>query len=50
MILQDKLTGYDSELRNYLVRGFTYGFTIGCLDLPVHFDINMCNLKSADDY
>ena len=48
-ILQDKLTGYDSELRNYLVRGFTYGFTIGCLDLPVHFDINMCNLKSADD-
>ena len=50
MILQDKLTGYDSELRNYLVRWFTYGFTIGCLDLPVHFDINMCNLKSADDY
>ena len=50
MILQDKLTGYDSELRNYLVRWLTYGFTIGCLDLPVHFDINMCNLKSADDY
>ena len=38
----------DSELRNYLVHGFTYGFTIGCLNLPVHFDIN--NLKSADEY
>ena len=44
------MTGYDSELGQYLVHGFTYGFTIGCLDLPVHFDINMCNLKSADEY
>ena len=25
-------------------------FTIGCLDLPVHFDTNMCNLKPADEY
>ena len=42
--------GYDSELRNYLVHGFTHGFTIGCLDLPVQLDMNMCNLISADDY
>ena len=42
--------GYDSELCNYLVYGFTRGFTIGCLDLPIQFDMNMCNLNSADDY
>lgn len=49
-VLHERLTGYDSDLRKYLVHGFSYGFKIGCFDLPTQFDVNVCNLKSADEY
>lgn len=49
-VLQEVLVGYDCELLNYLVHGFSYGFHIGCFGLPTQSDADICNLKSADEF
>lgn len=32
--LNKELEGYDKDLRTYLVNGFKYGFSIGCVETP----------------
>ena len=46
-ILNSLLTGYDSDLRSYLVTGFTRGFSTGCTDLSARDA--QCNLPSCHD-
>lgn len=31
-ILKAYLEGYEQDLANYLISGFTYGFQLGCLN------------------
>lgn len=33
-ILKAYLEGYEQDLANYLISGFTYGFQLGCLNTP----------------
>lgn len=33
-ILKTYLEGYEQDLANYLFSGFTYGFHLGCLNIP----------------
>lgn len=33
-ILKTYLEGYEQDLANYLISGFTYGFRLGCLQTP----------------
>ena len=49
-LLQQMLQGYDAERARYLVNGFTSGFTIGCLGLPLQADTNIINMKSAFEF
>ena len=49
-ILQQMLQGYDAGRSRYLVNGFTSGFSIGCLGLPLQADTNIINMKSAFEF
>lgn len=33
-MLNEQLLGYDDDLRNYLVKGFSSGFPLGCISTP----------------
>ena len=45
--LDQMLQGYDVGKRKFLVKGFSAGFEIGCLSLPVQIDKGVKNLRSA---
>ena len=46
-VLQEMLNGYDNLKSIYLFNGFTVGFSIGCLGIPVQRDTKVVNMKSA---
>ena len=46
-VLLEMLNGYDNLKRTYLFNGFTVGFSIGCLGIPVQRDTKVVNMKSA---
>ena len=48
--LENVLKGYDASKIQYLVNGFTSGFEIGCLDIPVQKGEGVKNMKSAFDF
>ena len=48
--LDQMLQGYDVDKRKFLVKGFSAGFEIGCLNLPVQKDKGVKNMRSAFEY
>ena len=49
-VLDRMLQGYDVGKRKFLVKGFSAGFEIGCLSLPVQNDKRVKNMRSAFEY
>ena len=45
--LRPLLAGYDSYLNNFIISGFTLGFSIGSLGTRPIFDVSIKNLQSA---
>ena len=41
------LQGYDNIMSDYLIHGFTHGFRLGCLSIPVQTNRSVTNLSSA---
>ena len=49
-VLDQMLQRYDVGKRKFLVKGFSAGFEIGCLSLPVQNDKRVKNMRSAFEY
>ncbi|MEG7525329.1 MAG: hypothetical protein M3H12_19965, partial [Chromatiales bacterium] len=49
--LKKILQGYDATIVNYLLHGFTSGFSVGCIGLPPQLsNVGVSNLKSTDEF